>query len=253
MSDVLANKYGLGEIHSDYLRMMDDFHEYCISKGINYSLSGGSLLGAVRHKGFIPWDDDVDVMFDRPNYEKFLETFAKYGMSGYEIIGTSWVYRLSRSNDGVNLMEPHCIDLFVFDPVPENHLAARIKVLLLRVFQGMLKDAPEYGRFSAIYKLALFLTWAAGRPFDKKTKLKWYTKVSKWGNNGSDKINIYNTWFDQIGRLVFDRDVISEYVLLDFEDRKYMSIGGYDSYLSELYGDYMQLPPEEKRVPTHMK
>ena len=116
----------------------------------------------------------------------------------------------------------------------------------------MMKENPAYARFSLPYRVLLVATWLMGRPCSQETKIRWYDAVSRSGKPG-DRINIYNTWFNQVGRLEFDKHITDGYILLCFEGREYMSIQGYDSYLTTLYGDYMQLPPEDMRAPTHTK
>ena len=68
----LENKYGTLEIQKELLLLLQEVHNFCVSNDITYSIAYGSLLGAVRHKGFIPWDDDLDIMVDRENYKKIL-------------------------------------------------------------------------------------------------------------------------------------------------------------------------------------
>lgn len=250
-----SDKYGTTEIHQYLCGMMDDIDAFCKNRRILYSLSGGTFLGAVRHKGFIPWDDDVDIMFDRKNYKRFLKEVSSGKLPGYKIVGKTWLKRVTRVDNPNAFKEEDCIDLFVFDKVPSNHIIAGLKILILKLLQGMMKEEPDYGRFGMKYKVLLFVTFTVGRLFPLKFKQDMYDMVSSIGNKDkdSDKVNIYNTYFKQIGTLEFRASVLKKYRYADFEGRKFMVLKDQDGYLGELYGDYMKLPPEEERKPAHRK
>ncbi len=248
------DRYGLLSTQQYYLPMLREFDQYCRNHDVKYSLAYGTLLGAIRHKGFIPWDDDIDVVFDRENYQKFLQILNDDPLQGYKIIGELWIKKLTRVDNPKIISEGQCIDLFVFDPIPANKAKAVLKVFLLKALQGMIKDKPDYQSYSFLYKVISFILHLVGLLFDKQRKLQWYDKLSQWtGKEKTQQINIYNGLFSQIGTKKYSKDIIKGYVPVRFEEMEVMAIVGYDSYLTELYGDYMVLPPEEQRIPKHAK
>ena len=241
--------YGVREAQETYLTMLRDFDAFCRTHAVDYSLSGGTMLGAARHRGFIPWDDDADVMFDRANYEKFLSAAGE--MSGYEILGRRWTKRLAKIDPETPYRDRICLDLFVFDGIPESPLLARTKLAFLLTLQGMLKVDIDYGKYALPQKLMVGATHLFGCLFTRGAKQRAYERISRWGGDDTRFVNVYNTRFDQVRTLRFPREILSGYEEADFEGERFMVIRGWKKYLTVLYGDYMQLPPEEQRRGVH--
>lgn len=247
---VLDNSYGLAEIQADLYEIMEFIHTVCVDNGINYSLTGGSLLGAVRHGGFIPWDDDFDIMFDRENYEKFLAFMRSYEKDDFILEADQWVYRIRKEHKTKGYVAS--IDLFVLDKVPESRLKNKLQVLLLRVIQGMLRTNEKEGNFSFVYRVCIAVTAILGKLFSKKWLAKCYDKISLWGKDSlSGELSIFNDRFKLVS-LKYDKSLTDGYRTAKFHDAEFMIIEHYDDYLTAQFGDYMTPPNESDRVPQHI-
>lgn len=251
----VENKYGTLEIQQYCIPIMDYIDALCRKYDIKYSISDGSLIGAIRHKGFVPWDDDIDISFDRSNYNKFLSVVERELDPEYILIRDMWVCRISRKdNPSINKIPPEgCIDLFVFDNVPDEKIKNKIKNLTIKILQGMLKRKVFYKGFSIWHKIALFVTHYVGKLFPRKVKQTWFDRVSQWGNKHQTKQKArYYCTYRCVSNIRYPADIADEYTDVEFEGKKYMSVKDWDSFLSIDYGNYMELPPEEKRIPKHM-
>lgn len=116
------NKYGALDYQQILLKMMKDVHRFLVDNEIEYSLCGGSLLGAVRENGFIPWDDDLDIMMDMQNFNKFLSVCnTSDKIKGYVVSRMLWTYRIQREEDYDGSLTGATLDIFVIDKVPKSY------------------------------------------------------------------------------------------------------------------------------------
>ncbi len=235
----LDNSYGTLDMQTSLLELLKEFHKFCMANNIKYSLDWGSLLGAIRHKGFIPWDDDLDIMVDRENYEKIKRQIG--GKLCYEH-GTPealWIDRVRLVTDSQSSLLP-TMDVFVIDNAPDGIFERKIRVLFIRTLQGMLKRKPNFKKGNVIYKGATLLTYLVGSFFTRKTLLGWYNNLSQLSNGKSTQMKAcYNADFVDVAKLRHP-DVLGDYILVPFEDCEVYVTKGYHQALIDMFGpDYM--------------
>ena len=246
------------------LEILDFTAKFCDEHGINYWLDGGTLIGAVRHKGYIPWDDDIDIGMMRQDYEKFTELFTGQGRFKFirpeknseyyaahgKVLDTDTI--LYEPDEKGNKLAVY-IDIFVYDNAPDD---ARItkKMFRLRSIcyvcnvarQARIFQPPKGG---IMRRLCVYALRLAVRIFPRGFFVRKILENAKRYSD-SDTKKIGN--FLGVAKMTCNKSALSEFIESEFEGRKYKIPAGYDEYLREFYGDYMQLPPPEKRVSTHV-
>lgn len=230
------------------LTLLKDFDSICKGNNINYTLHGGSLLGAIRHGGFIPWDDDIDIAMTHCEYMKLCRVLES---SDEFYINTKLVKmpKFMRQNSG----DIELLDIFEYTYISEKILPQKIKILALLLVGALSKpieslDIKTDSRHPVIRKITVNILSAIGSKLSHEVKLKWYKTIStKWCQGRHMYIHRSNDKADSVG-IILPSECMKDYKYVDFEDTKMMISNGYDEILRTAYGDdYMTLPPAEKR------
>lgn len=252
----INNQYGVLEIQKRLLVLLKDFHSFCVENDIKYSLDWGSLLGAVRHKGFIPWDDDLDIMVDRQNYNRLIQKTK--GDKGFIIDDGSpdslWIKRIRFVDECVYGGYPPTIDVLVMDYAPTNRLARKTKLLLALFMQGMLKVTPDFRKGNILYRCCTLLTYLIGKLIPRKTKLRWYDFIALGKAKKEDQnLTSYFEEFSCMGKY-YKSDLLDNICVADFEDSKAYVVRDYHECLCTQFGpDYMTPPQMNDRRPRHQE
>ncbi|HJG82820.1 MAG TPA: LicD family protein [Lacrimispora saccharolytica] len=265
----------LTRVHEANLKLLKEIDRICRKYRIQYMLDSGTLLGAVRHKGFIPWDDDADVVFTRPNYEKFLKVAERELPKGMTLLRpqdirggrvfydftTRILYDNSRVHEDNAQMRFYegklnhlWVDLFVLDRLPEGKFGAFFAKFLQKVVYGMAighRDQIDFSKYSLADKVRVGVLSTVGKliPMPFLIKLQTVLAAKDWKKK-TDK-RYYSNYQPDYLYVTLDADWCEETVDLEFEDTVLMAPKGYNHVLTWIYGDYMKLPPKEKQVPAH--
>ena len=257
----------LQKIHEIELELMDYVHRICEENNLKYYLVGGTLIGAIRHKGFIPWDDDMDIDMPREDYERFKEAVKKdpnpnyfflnedtkgnYYSSGKMIDTRTILIEKEADNQAPNMGV--YIDIFPIDGLPSNKKAMIRHYKAVRLYDK-LKMQFSHDTISKtsnpvrlIYRAII---WGMARIIGlERIEKKEKKLLLKYGFNHSEKVCCF---FGAYGlKEVIPRSFLGERCLSEFEGHQYYIPANYDAFLKKMYGDYMQLPPIEKRIARH--
>lgn len=241
--------YGLEQVHIELLEALLDFDRVCRENEIEYSLICGTLLGAVRHKGFIPWDDDVDVVMFRSEFERFCEAYREqHGAKFVLDISQTWVPRVRKEKDAKTF-----VDIFILDSISENRFLASFKVFLLKALQGMMKRNVDYSGFGLVQRILLWGTGILGKFIPFYIKYNLYHRLAKGFMTGrGEQLHISNGAYALLAK-TWPAEWFRSPVPCQFEGHSLKITGVADDVLSALYGtDYMQPPPEEQRIGVHL-
>lgn len=260
----------LEELKKIELNLLIQIDKICREQGLRYSLIGGTLLGAVRHQGFIPWDDDIDIAMPRPDYEHFL-TYChnncpqflticnkyepKYGYLFAKICDANTIMIEKNANKNDISLGVY-VDVFPIDGLGKTKKEA-MKIFDRTEFQRELLVAANWRRYfrskthAWFYEPVRFIFYLLSRCVNFKRQIISIEK--KTIKNSFDESKFCGAVCGAYRKKeIMPQEVYSEYVEMLFEGRFFLVLKNYDYYLTHIYGDYMQLPPEGKRVTHHM-
>ena len=262
----------LHRLQKTLLNAYKDIEACCEKHGLSIAMTGGNAIGAIRHKGFIPWDDDVDLMMTRDDYEVFKEIFdselgKRYVLNAPNfsvaptnrfakilIKGTRFV-ELDTEND-----ERACIklDLFVLENIPNNRFIRLVKGHFCNALMLIASSVETYeydihhGKSSFTgtkeglkrQKQMVFI----GRLFAFRNKYKWLNSVDKHCQykHATTQIGTTTGSFHYFGTIM-NREIILPFRKVPFEETTVYIPKDYDIYLTRIFGNYMEIPPVDKR------
>lgn len=256
----------LRELQQVSLDILVDVHNFCVQNNIKYAIDYGTLIGALRHKGFIPWDDDVDIVMPRPDYERFCQSYQSndyqliyYGNDPSALAAFARVVDCKKTHyeterPWTKQESGVWIDIFPIDGVESDKKVyarryerlrrmSKIAYKFRRQNHHINEKDSQWSKLKTI--IALILGIGGKLPafiIDKMVKT-----MSKVPFDSTSFVGQCSCLDD--GPIQFPKKDFEDYILLPFEEYKFYAMKGYDHHLRQLYGDYMQLPPEEQRIP----
>ena len=244
------------------LEMLDYVDKFCSENELKYSIAYGTILGAVRHGGFIPWDDDLDICMPREDYEKFISLWKdtdKYLLQNHNTDldftqsftkirkkGTAFV---QKGDIGADYHKGIFIDIFPFDKVPDNAIRKKIQSLNVLFYNLYTRGYASKKNGTIVRLVSQFILWITPRKNYYKKSKQYLSKICKYNDDKKLKyvyVSVTNTM-----NMYYDNDIFDNMQRIQFENLSVNVMNKYRDFLKIRYGDYMKLPPESEQTWYH--
>ncbi len=272
----MDNSYGMLALQKVNLYILQEIDRICKKYKINYTLDSGTLLGAIRHGGFIPWDDDADIAMTRSNFEAFRRIVKRELSDKLEFIMPNEfkngkvfydftpriIYKPSARHKKNDKRDPYegklnhlWVDIFIIDKLPKSKPLQRLTLFsqkLIYLFSMGHRKKLDLKKYKGSMKIVVSVFSIIGKIISMKYLFKLQDRLSKlfYKSRKSSTLYYSNYQPDYIDIKV-NKDWYEKYLNIKFEDTVLSIIDEYDSVLQLVYGDYMTPPPKADRVPTH--
>lgn len=261
ISDKQYEPETLHKLWSVELEILQVIDKFCKENQIKYSIAYGTLLGAVRHKGFIPWDDDIDIMMLREDYNRFRQLWLKNPPEGYVLVDdilfdeyhenfmkirkkNSTFIQFETEFDNQRLPMGIFVDIFALDRIAPNGIARKKQFIYSLVNMLYTRRYPS-GK-GGIIGLGEKILLSLPKGFQNRMKIKARKQIEKWNGEKRNPLVCFCT-FDEVSKQ-FPADMFQSITSVEFENLKLSAVADIDEVLKVSFGDYMQLPPEDQRA-----
>lgn len=262
-------KLNLEEIQKSELEILKKIDEICQNLGLKYCLTYGTLLGAIRHEGFIPWDDDLDIMMPRDDYEKLIRYFNEHAneLKPLKVVylwGDDFSHAMARITDMRYKLKikpdiPYStedmgtfIDVYPFDEIGTDYKhGITIMKKSKRYIAGIYRSEhdwynPQNNKFINLIRFFLY------KYAHIKGKKYYYRRLLHLAQkNNCEESRYIAPIYWHSSNIIFSKDVMETRIRKKFCEYEFWIPKRYDEVLRLCYGNYMELPPKEKRVPSH--
>lgn len=246
------------------LEILQIIDAFCKRHHLRYSLYAGTLLGAVRHKGFIPWDDDLDICMPRQDYDRLIELWPKQGLNGCFLQNKENTPRFSQSF--TKIRKAHTtflqkddqagayhtgifVDIFPIDRIPASWFESAFFKWNCMCYQLFTREFVPTKSNAFIRGVSAMLLWLVPNEKRPAVRRKLLKRITRYGNQ--TELNTVAIETMSSLQVRYPADMLDHYVELPFEGKAFMCFADWDEHLRYKFGDYMKLPPESERTWKH--